>query len=107
MKHGQDLKTTLIVLAECGAPLKGLGCDTMVASYLLNPAKHSFELADTVLDHLGRQVPSAKEAVGSGARAVPFCLAHRGEGRGSMPAAAPPPSWPWQRTSRKRSPRPG
>ena len=44
----------------------------MVASYLLNPAKHGFELADTVFDHLGRQIPSAKEVVGSGAKAVPF-----------------------------------
>jgi DNA polymerase-1 len=44
----------------------------MVASYLLNPAKHSFELADTVLDHLGRRTPSVKELVGSGAKAVPF-----------------------------------
>ncbi len=71
-KHGHDLKTALIVLAECGASLKGLGCDTMVASYLLNPAKHGFELADTVFDHLGRQIPAAKEVVGSGAKAVPF-----------------------------------
>ena len=53
-------------------PLRGLGCDTMVASYLLNPAKHGFELADTVLDHLGRQIPAAKEVVGSGAKAIPF-----------------------------------
>jgi DNA polymerase-1 len=44
----------------------------MVASYLLNPARHSFELADTVLDHLGRRIPSAKEIIGSGAKAVPF-----------------------------------
>jgi DNA polymerase-1 len=71
-KHGHDLKTTLIVLSQCGLPLRGLGCDTMIASYLLNPAKHSFELADTVLDHLGRRTPSAKELVGSGAKAVPF-----------------------------------
>jgi DNA polymerase I len=71
-KHGQDLKTTLIALAGSGATLRGLGCDTLVASYLLNPAKHSFELADTVLDHLGRRIPSAKEVVGSGAKAVPF-----------------------------------
>ncbi|MHB8771753.1 MAG: DNA polymerase I [Syntrophales bacterium] len=71
-KHGHDLKTTLIALAENGASLAGLGCDTMVASYLLNPAKHGFELADTVLDHLGRQIPAAKEVVGSGAKAVPF-----------------------------------
>ncbi len=72
VKHGHDLKTTLIALAENGAPLAGLGCDTMVASYLLNPAKHGFELADTVLDHLGRQIPAAKEVVGSGAKAVSF-----------------------------------
>ena len=71
-KHGQDLKTTLIVLSQCSLSLRGLGCDTMVASYLLNPAKHSFELADTVLDHLGRRTPSVKELVGSGAKAVPF-----------------------------------
>ena len=71
-KHGHDLKTAVIVLAENGVSLRGLGCDTMVASYLLNPAKHSFELADTVLDHLGRQVSAAKEVVGSGMKAVPF-----------------------------------
>ena len=71
-KHGHDLKTAVIVFAESGVSLRGLGCDTMVASYLLNPAKHSFELADTVLDHLGRQVSTAKEVVGSGTKAVPF-----------------------------------
>jgi DNA polymerase-1 len=71
-KHGHDLKTALIVLSQCGLPFRGLGCDTMVASYLLNPAKHSFELADTVLDHLGRRTPSVKELVGSGAKAVSF-----------------------------------
>ena len=71
-KHGHDLKPTLILLAENGTPLWGLGRDTMVASYLLNPARHSFELADTVLDRLGRRIPSAKEVVGSGAKAAPF-----------------------------------
>ncbi len=71
-KHGHDLKATLIALAENGAPLRGLGCDTMVASYLLNPARRGFELAETVLDHLGRQIPAAKEIVGSGAKSVPF-----------------------------------
>ena len=71
-KHGHDLKTAIIVLSESGVSPRGLGCDTMVASYLLNPTKHSFELADTVLDHLGRQVSSAKEVIGSGMKAVPF-----------------------------------
>ncbi|MBU2226757.1 MAG: DNA polymerase I [Proteobacteria bacterium] len=71
-KHGHDLKPTLILLAENGTPLRGLGRDTMVASYLLNPARHSFELAETVLDRLGRRIPSAKEVMGSGAKAAPF-----------------------------------
>jgi DNA polymerase-1 len=71
-KHGHDLKTARIVLAENGVPLRGMGCDTMVAAYLLNPARHSFELAEVLLDQLGRQVPAAKEVVGSGAKAVPF-----------------------------------
>jgi DNA polymerase-1 len=71
-KHGHDLKISLIVLSESGVSLRGLGCDTLVASYLLNPAKHSFELADTALDLIGRRIPAAKEVVGSGAKAVPF-----------------------------------
>ncbi|MCX5819095.1 MAG: DNA polymerase I [Deltaproteobacteria bacterium] len=80
-KHGHDLKTALILLSSVGVPprlsgvgvpLRGLGCDTMVASYLLNPARHGYDLAEMVLDHLGRQIPAEKEIVGSGAKMVPF-----------------------------------
>jgi len=71
-KHGHDLKTALIVLANRGLPMTGLGCDTMVASYLLNPARPSAELSEVVTEHLNRHVPAPKEAVGSGAKAVPF-----------------------------------
>jgi len=61
-KHGHDLKISLIVLSESGVSLRGLGCDTLVASYLLNPAKHSFELADTALDHMPFAAISAEKA---------------------------------------------
>jgi len=80
-KHGHDLKTALILLSRVGVPprlsgfgvpLRGLGCDTMVASYLLNPARHGYDLAEMVLDHLGRQIPAEKEIVGSGAKMIPF-----------------------------------
>jgi DNA polymerase-1 len=71
-KDGHDMKNSLILLARNGVDMKGLGCDTMVASYILNPAKHSFELADVVRDHLSRHITSAKEVVGSGAKALPF-----------------------------------
>jgi DNA polymerase-1 len=71
-KHGHDMKNILIILARLDVDMKGLGCDTMVASYILNPAKHSFELADVVREHLSRHISSEKELVGSGARVLPF-----------------------------------
>jgi len=70
-KHGHDLKNTLIILAREGVNMKGLGCDTMVASYVLNPTRRNFDLTDVVRDHLHRQIVSTRGLVGSGARATP------------------------------------
>jgi len=71
-KHGHDIKSFLIVLSRKGIKLKGIGCDTMVASYVLNPSKHSYDLADIVRDHLGYELTSKKELVGSGSKAISF-----------------------------------
>jgi len=73
-KHGHDLKNALIILARKKVELKGLGCDTMVASYILDPARQSFELADVVRNHTGRQITHPKDVVGSGAKAIPFSV---------------------------------
>ena len=69
-KHGHDMKNAMIILARSGLDLQGLGCDTMVASYILNPAKHNFELADIVRDRLGRHITLPRDLIGSGAKAV-------------------------------------
>jgi len=71
-KHGHDLKNMTLMLARRSVELKGLGCDTMVAAYLLNPSRHGFDLAEVVREQLQRQIPSVKELVGSGARALPL-----------------------------------
>ncbi|MDI6776901.1 MAG: DNA polymerase I [Syntrophales bacterium] len=71
-KNSHDMKNILIILARNGIDLRGLGCDTMVASYVLNPTKHSFDLADVVRDHLHRQIVSTKDLIGSGVRLIPF-----------------------------------
>ncbi|MBN1383024.1 MAG: DNA polymerase I [Deltaproteobacteria bacterium] len=71
-KHGHDLKNILIALAQHGMELANPGCDTMVASYVLNPAKHNFNLAEVARDHLRVQIVDAKNLVGSGAKAIPF-----------------------------------
>jgi DNA polymerase-1 len=68
-KHGHDLKNALIALSRLGAPLQGLGCDTMVAAYLLNPTARSFELTAVAGEYIGLAVPSPRDLLGSGAKA--------------------------------------
>lgn len=69
-KHGHDIKNSLIVLSRSGSDLRGAGCDTMIASYVLNPTKHSYDLTDIVRDHLGREITSKKELLGKGSKAI-------------------------------------
>ncbi len=72
LKHGHNLKTSITALSQEGISIRGAGFDTMVAAYLINPARRGFEIADVAFDHLNIQIPSAKELVGSGAKAVLF-----------------------------------
>jgi len=73
-KHGHDLKNTILLLSRKGVELKGLGCDTMVAAYLLNPSRHGFDLTEIVREQLRLQLLTAKELIGSGAKAMPFSM---------------------------------
>jgi len=53
-KYGQNVKYDYIVLRRHGVKLAGISCDTMVASYLLNPTKREYNLsalAQQYLDH--------------------------------------------------------
>jgi len=71
LKHGHDLKTIKIVLERNGLSLSGLGCDTLVGAYVLNPSRRSFELPDLVQDHLNRRIMTVKEIAGSGVKQLP------------------------------------
>jgi DNA polymerase-1 len=53
-KISHDLKKMKMALAKEGFGLKGLGFDTMVAAYLLNPSKAEYSLTDVAWDYLGR-----------------------------------------------------
>jgi DNA polymerase-1 len=50
-KVGHDLKRALILLARRGIALHGIAFDTMIASYLVNPAR-KHDLHSAVYDHL-------------------------------------------------------
>jgi len=58
-KVGHDLKKIKISLSKQGIDFPGLYFDTMIAAYLLNPAKTEYSLCDLSLDYLGK-LPSAK-----------------------------------------------
>jgi DNA polymerase-1 len=72
LKHGHNLKAAITAFSQGKIELRGLGFDTMVAAYLVNPARRGFDLADIVFDRLGIRIPSAKDLLGSGAKAVSF-----------------------------------
>ncbi|MEN6620666.1 MAG: DNA polymerase I, partial [Smithella sp.] len=59
-KYIHDLKSALVNLENFGVDLQA-GNDTMLASYLLNPARHSYELAEIAWEYLREQIPAANE----------------------------------------------
>jgi len=71
-KVGQNLKYDWIVLKRYGIRLQGISCDTMIASYLLNPTKHNHNLGEIVREYLDRNVTNYKEVVGTGSKEVSF-----------------------------------
>ena len=63
-KTGHNLKYDYSVLKKYGITMKGICCDTMVASYLLHPTKHSHSLEEVAREHLDHQMITFKEVVG-------------------------------------------
>jgi DNA polymerase-1 len=64
-KTGQNIKYDWIVLARHGIDLKGVSFDTMVASYLINPAGRAHSLDQIALDLLNHKTITYKETAGS------------------------------------------
>lgn len=71
-KVGQNIKYDMIVLKKEGVEIKGVDCDTMLASYLLDPSRrgHSLDdLAEIFLEH--RMIP-IKDLIGTGKNQILF-----------------------------------
>jgi len=71
-KVGQNIKYEWIVLKRYGIELRGIQCDTMIASYLLNPTKHNHNLSEIAREYLDRSVTDYKDVVGVGGKALTF-----------------------------------
>lgn len=71
-KIGQNIKYDYVVLRRYGIKLSGMECDTMVASYLLNPSKHNHNLEDIAREYLDHEMISYKDIAGKGKNALTF-----------------------------------
>ena len=69
-KVGHDLKFDLIVLGRHGVTMRGLGLDTMLASYLLDSTRAGHPLDGVALEHLGYRALTEEDLCGRGAKAV-------------------------------------
>ena len=68
--YGHNLKYDLQVLETNGIPLGKLACDTMVASYVLNPSGNNHGLKDLALEILGEQMTPIEQLIGKGAKRI-------------------------------------
>jgi len=80
-KYGQNIKYDALVLGRAGVELAGIGFDTMVASYVINPTRHQHNLAELALEYLGERVTTYAEVAGSGKKQIPFAEVEIGAAR--------------------------
>jgi DNA polymerase-1 len=65
-KVGQNSKFDMQVLANSGVTVKGVWFDTMLASYVLNPARSGHGLDALAQEHLNHRMISYSEVTGTG-----------------------------------------
>jgi DNA polymerase-1 len=71
-KIGQNIKYDYQVLRRAGIEMEGVWCDTMIASYLLNPARSSQGLDSLAAEFLDHRMISFEEVAGKGKEQVNF-----------------------------------
>jgi DNA polymerase-1 len=69
-KVGQNIKYDGVVLLGAGIDLKGVDCDTMLASWVLNPGKRRHALDDLAVEFLGRTMTPIADLIGKGKKQV-------------------------------------
>ncbi len=75
IKDGHDLKRDLIAWRRAGVELRGLGIDSRLASYLLDPTGRDHSLAQTARERISCELPILKELcerTGKGKKATPL-----------------------------------
>jgi DNA polymerase-1 len=68
--YGHNLKFDALILKRYGLPLGSLHCDTMVASYVLNPTRASHGLKDLVFEFVGERMTTIEQLIGKGTKQI-------------------------------------
>lgn len=71
-KTAQNGKFDLLVLRQSGVHLAGLGFDTMIASYVLDPGRRAHGLDVLALEFLQHKITSVEELCGKGRGVIPY-----------------------------------
>lgn len=71
-KVGQNIKYDLVVLASHDVPVAGVAFDTMVASFVLDSARHSHGLDALARELLGRETIPITALIGKGKNQITF-----------------------------------
>ena len=71
-KVGQNLKYDFLVFRREGIDLRGIGFDTMVASYVLEPGRREHGLDSLAIQHLDHRTIAYDEVTGKGKAQIPF-----------------------------------
>ena len=71
-KVGQNIKYDMIVLKKEGVEIRGISCDTMLASYLLDPSRRGHSLDDLAQIFLEHRMVGIKELIGTGKSQILF-----------------------------------
>jgi DNA polymerase-1 len=71
-KVGQNLKYDAIVFERNGISLRGIAHDSMLAAYVLDPARQSFNLDSLAREMLGHQTIHYKDVTGTGKNQIAF-----------------------------------
>jgi DNA polymerase I len=64
-KYGQNHKYDWIVLRRAGVDMKGVVCDPMLASYVIDPSRNTHGLDELALEHLKHTMISFKQVTGA------------------------------------------
>jgi len=71
-KIGQNIKYEYVIFKRYGIVISDEMDDTMVVSYLINPAKRNHNLTGICMEHLDHKMIEYKEVAGTGKKQIPF-----------------------------------